>query len=271
MMLSAIITVLASATLKADLGSCLVYHAAFYLHDGTNFKGCFEVSGYNNAAYLDDNGINPFCNDKGVLELFKRKARENGKVYLYKNLHYISLKPLRLNAQAVESKYGFVDAADVVLLDSNSVVSITFQSVEYSKRDWVNSRIIVGSKGMLDSTMQERYWDSLVFATKKWSASSTDIQDYDFDETPFPEFVLYNYNPNINREELKRLIRLKIPVNFYEALAQELMRKNNLKRGPEESQIFRQLYEEASTRRLRKIQDWFWEKGILLIRINGTC
>jgi hypothetical protein len=69
LMLSAIITVLTSATLKADLGSCLVYHAAFYLRDGTNFKGCFEVSGYNNEAYLDDNGVNPFCNDKGVLAL----------------------------------------------------------------------------------------------------------------------------------------------------------------------------------------------------------
>jgi hypothetical protein len=111
----------------------------------------------------------------------------------------------------------------------------------------------------------------LIFATKNWSANSTDIPDYDFDETPFPEFVLYNYNPHINREELKRLIKLKIPVNFYEALAQELMRKNNMKGGPEERQIFRQLYAEASTRRLKKIQDWFWEKGILLIRINGTC
>lgn len=42
----------------ADLGSCTVYHAKFYLKDGRFFNACFEVGGDGLASWLEERNTN---------------------------------------------------------------------------------------------------------------------------------------------------------------------------------------------------------------------
>lgn len=269
LLLLTILCSLISSTLKADLGSCVVYHAKFYLKNGTVFNGCFEFSSYFEEASLDENNSNRFCNDKGVFDLFKKKQRESGKVEVYKKLHYVHPRPLHKRQGEYPPNYGFVLEKDKVLLDSSSISKLVFGRAEYSKRDWYTSKVIVGTVGMLDTIRQQRCWNQMIFSPD----SELDIiifQKYGFINGPYGGFALYNYNPQINVAELKRLILLKFPTN-YEAVSQEFRRKHKVKEGEEWTPRLQRLHEEAVARKLRSVKEWFWKKGVLLVTVNGTC
>ena len=261
---------LISATAKADLGSCVVYHAKFYLKNGDVFNGCFEFGSYGEEANLDKNNSNRFCNDKGVFDLFKKKQRENGKVEVYKTLHYVHPRPLHKRKDEYPPDYGFVLEKDKVLLDSNSISKLIFWSAEYSKRYWYTSEVIVGTVGMLDTIRQQRCWNQVIFSTENWETDTITFQGDGIMDGPFGGFALYNYNPQINVAELKRLVSLKFPIN-YEADLQEFKRKNKVKEGQEWTPKLQRLHEEAVARKLRSVKEWFWKKGILMVAVNGTC
>lgn len=257
------------SNLKADLGSCVVYHAKFYLKNGTVFNGCFEFSGYFEEASLDEKNTNRFCNDKGVFELLKKKQREYyGLVVVYKNLYYVEPLPMRKRQDEEPPQYGFVTPSDIVLLDSSDIVQMIFWSAEYSKRYWLTSEIITGTTEMLDTLRHKKYWNSLVFTTEGWESDTISFQEYI--DGPYGGYALYNYNPQINVAELKRLVHLKFPVN-YEAITREFNRKHKIKEGQEWTPKQRVLHEEAINRKMQSIKEWFWKKGIVLVAVNGTC
>lgn len=269
-LLLTVLFTLISFTLKADLGSCVVYHAKFYLKNGAVFNGCFEFSGYFEEASLDENNTNRYCNDKGIFSLFKKKQRENGKVEVYKTLHYVHPRPLHKRRDEVLPDYGFVLEKDKVVLDSSSISKMIFWSAEYSKRYWLTSEIIVGSVGMLDTIRQQRCWNRLVFSTENWETDSFDFQEHGYIDGPYGGFALYNYNPQINVAEMKRLVSLKFSIN-YEAVSQGFKRKHKIKDGQEWPPELQRLHEEEVARKLRSVKKWFWKKGILMVAINGTC
>lgn len=249
---------LISATVKADFGNCVVYHAKFYLKNGDVFNGCFEYSSYFEEAGLDNNNSNRFCNDKGVFDLFKKKQRGNSKVEVYKTLYYVQLRPRKQTDKWLPS-YGFVFPMDMMHLDSSEISTLRFQSAEHSKREWIASKVIVGTSSVLDSIRQKRYWNSLSFCTSD-EESDTIRLDY---IGHHGGYILYNYNPKINVAELKRLVYLRFsPQNA--AFLQKFRKKHRLKKGQEWTPKLLQLYQEA-------ISQWFWERGILIVEFQATC
>lgn len=270
LLLLTILFSLFSSQLKADFGSCVVYHAKFYLKNGTNFNACFEEWGYD--TYLDDNGSNQFCSDKGVFELFKKQQHEykNGKVPVYKNLYYVQPRFLRKQAADQIPSYGFVTEEDLVLLDSNAISKMIFWKAEYSKRYWYTSEIIVGTLGMLDTLQNQQYWNSLVFATQDWESDTIVYQDYGFIDGPYGGFALYNYNAQINVAELKRLINLKFTVHA-DTFLQEFKRKYKIKETDEWTSTIQEKYEKFVSTKIKALKTWFWKRGVLVVEVNGTC
>lgn len=258
--------------LKADLGSCVVYHARFYLKNGMIFNACFEYSGYANGAMLDDKGSNEFCSDAGVFRLFKIKQREdhyNNKSTVYKNLHYVSPRALRKNANSELPVYGFVLTEDVVLLDSGEIRKMVFWKAGYTKRDWLTSEIITGTQGMLDTLSNEKYRNKIVFQNEEES-DSTRIRYVEYIDGPYSGFALYNYNAQINAAELKRLVERWFPIQYH-AFWKDFAKKHKANGDiPLPSGLFR-LGTEILEKRMQKARRWFWEKKIVLIAVNGTC
>jgi hypothetical protein len=251
---------------KADLGSCVVYHAKFYLKNGDIFNGCFECPGYDEAARLDSNNRNAFCHDKGIFKLFKTRAKNEGAVTVYKNLHYVKVRPMRKKQEEM-AMFGFVEPSEVIYLDSARVSKIIFWHAEYSKRWWITAEIITGSKGMLDTLKNQRYWNHLLFSNEGLSPQEDSIREDPWIDGPYTGYVFYNYNAKINKAELRRLILSKVPrENIYDRFNQYWNKKGNMEKPSKPVDL--QRFIEKDDSRLRK---WFWQRGILIVRINGTC
>lgn len=270
LLLLTILFPLFSSQLKADFGSCVVYYAKFYLKDGTVFNACFEEWGYD--TYLDNNNFNHYCSDKGVFEVFKKQQQvySNGKVPVYKNLHYVQPRFLRKQAAENIPSYGFVTEKDLVYLDSGAISRMIFWKAERSKRYWLTSEIIVGTLGMLDTLQNQRYWNSLVFATQDWESDTIVYQDLGIVDGPYPGFALYNYNAQINVAELKRLIHLKFTLHD-DVILQEFKRKYKIKEQEEWTSTIQMKYEKFVSSKIKALKTWFWKRGVLVVEVNGTC
>lgn len=270
---------------SADMGSCVVYYAKFYLKDGTQFKGCFEIAGFDEAAVVDSNGLNKFCTDEAVFELLKRIQRNGcadcindggiqqqedfGKIAIYKNLRYIQPKPLYKKNQPYYffPTYGFVTEEDIVYVDSSEIEKTIFWEAKYSERDWLLSEIIVNDFSMVDSVNNLKYWTSIVVDL---DASNPDSLVYTNSDAMWG-FRLINYSSKNNIVELKRLAQLKLaPIikkGFYEKALAEFGHSPNRNYSEEEERYFREKYQQ----RIQRIKRWFWKRGIIMIKINGTC
>lgn len=269
-LLLTLLVTLFSVTLKADLGSCVVYHAKFYLKNGAVFNGCFEFTGYFEGTYLNEQNTNRFCNDKGVFELFKKQQIETGKVKVYKTLHYLHPRPLRKRRGEALPNYGFVLQEDKVTLDSSSILKLKFRRAEYSKREWLMSEIIVGTAGMLDTIRHHRYWNRVIASTENWETEGFMFKQHQYIDGPYGGFALYNYNPQVNIAEMKRLVRLKLPLD-QAALTEKFKRKHRLKDDQFWTREMQLLYNEEFAQKMQDIKRWFWAKGILMVTIQGTC
>jgi hypothetical protein len=251
---------------KADLGSCVVYYAKFHLKNGIFFNGCFEYPGYDEAARLDSNNRNTFCHDKGVFQVFKTLAKNEGAVTVYKNLHYVQVRPMRKKQEEM-ALFGFVESGDVMYIDSAQVSKIFFLKAEYSKRWWLTAELIIGSKGMLDTLKNQRYRNHLLFSNEGLSPQADTIREDAWIDGPYTGYILYNYNAKINKAELKRLILSKVPQeNIYDRFNQYWNKKENM--GNQSRIVDFQRFADREGIKLRK---WFWKRGILVVRINGTC
>ena len=279
---SILFTVFSLSFAKADLGNALVYYAKFYLNDGSSFKGCFEVNSYESDAYLDENGTNEYCNDKGVYNLLKKLQdqgnhfREDGgiqtevnynKIPIYKNIHSISPRSIKKSESQWELTYGFVDINDIVFLDTSDIDKIVFWEAKQSERLWLTSEMVIGTAGMIDTVVHQQYWNSIVV---DFEASSEDSLAFGKYEAMWG-YRLINYNPNNNVEELKRLANLKFHLRMEEDFLKRFRKNQNLAETETTSVEQDRLAFEARQRYFQSIRLWFWKKGIIMIRVNGTC
>jgi hypothetical protein len=281
LLLLSFILLLFSSQLKADMGGCVVYYAQFSLKNGTEFDGCFEISGYEEGAYLNDQGYNKYCSHKGVFDLLKMRQQElnelfgisavdqdgNAGIAIYKRLEYVYPSQINQKTSANLQCFGFVLENDIVYLHPNDISKIIFKRAENSKREWVTSELIIGSAGMLDTLHRKQYWNSL--SVFRQSPEPFVIGFESTEDVPVG-YDLYNYNPNINVAELKRLVLLQFPGElgvYHDAFIKE----NHLEKVFSWPPRLRWEYDEGIRQRMRAVKQWFWEKGIVIISVNGTC
>ncbi len=273
-----------SSFVKADLGSCVLYHAQFHLKDGSNLRAYFEYAGYFEGSWLED-GTNEFCSDEGILQLFKKhqkergeygfnsgdgglqKSKEYGKVAVYKSLK--SLKAQRVGSKnkfdkqpQVYGEYAFTKKVNIVFLDSTEINKLDFLGAEFCERDWLQTEIVVGTEELIETVKYQQYWNDLFVDLSQSKPDSIAFQSLG----SMWGYHLLNYNPQNNIAELKRLANLKLkfltrPNPYWEALKEE----NEI--TPKLKQVAREKFE----RDIQVVKDWFWERGIVMVRVNGTC
>lgn len=138
LLLLSVFFLLFSTQLKADAGGCVVYYAQFSLKTGTEFEGCFEISGYEEDAYLNDQGYNKYCNHKGVFDLLKLRQQEliefygisaveqegNAGIAIYKRLEYVYPCEINQKTKANLQCFGFVLENDIVYIHPNDISKI---------------------------------------------------------------------------------------------------------------------------------------------------
>lgn len=267
--------------LKADMGSCVVYYAQFYLKNGTDFEGCFEIAGYGEGTGLNDQGYNQYCSHKGVFDLLKIRQQElnefygisaveqdgNAGIAIYKRLEYVNPRARNQKPDTDSPNLGFVVSTDIVYLHPGDISKIIFKHAENSKREWVTSELIIGPPGMLDTIRHKKYWNSLYADLK---SGESFVVDFETDENVPVGYALYNYNPNINVAELKRLVLLKFPGELG-AFHDTFIKKNHLEKVFSWPPRLRWEYDEGIEQRMRALKQWFWEKGIVILSVNGTC
>lgn len=279
---SILLTAFSFSIAKADLGNALVYYAKFYLKDGSSFKGCFEVYSYDSDAYLDKNGTNEYCSDEGVFTLLKRiqnqgaHLRDDGgiqtetnynKVPIYKTINYISPRSIKKSENLWEMVYGFVDLDDIVFLDTADIDKVIFWDAKPSERLWLTSEMVIGTKGMIDTVLHQQYWNSIVVDFEASSEDSLAFGKYG----AMWGYRLINYNPNNNIEELKRLANIKFRLIMDDRFWDNFRKEKNLT-GTDSMSPEQERYDfEAKQQYFQSIRLWFWKKGIVMIRVNGTC
>lgn len=273
---------LSSTSIRADLGSCLVYEVKFYLKDGRVFNACFEVGGDSPGCFLDETGSNEFCNDAGVFELFKKiqkrrrsnyqhkggvqKIEDYGKVMVYKKLHYVSPKGMEKYKTKNLWRYGFVLASDLVYLDSTDIEKTIFWQAKYSARNWLTSEIVIGSPGMLDSIQNLQYWNKLGVSLYTMASDSLFFSD----DVEWG-YRMINYSSKNNVAELKRLARLKFSVGEEEIIRERIKRANGF--SPNDivpKKLNRQILNQIELEYQKK-KNWFWKRGVMIVKVNGTC
>ena len=261
-------------SVKAGLGNCVVYYAKFYLKSGAELNGCFEAFSLGNEYSLDNNGTNSFCSDKGVFEIFRRQQpdrHQGGKVPVYKQLYYVDFVKTGQSRKSFSDSrhFGFVLREDVFWLDSTDIVKMVFWSASYSERYWDTSRVLKGVQGMLDTIQQQKYWNTI--STKRiFKGDSITRQDIYPIIGAFGGYALFNYNPKINTAELKRIVTQRLTEEEDETV-KEFNRKNKLKEGQQLSPKQQQEYDKLQEQKMLETADWFWKRGVVIIRTNETC
>ncbi len=274
-----------SQTLKADLGSCLVYEAKFYLKDGSFFNGHIEVAGYGEMSYLDENGSNKYCSDTGMMALIKDLqgnqnillSRDGGsqniqdfdKLTVYKGIEEISPNPLKLNRRPYWSRntLGFIDKDDIIFLDSTEVDKIIFWNARYAKRNWIYYELIPAPKSMVETVRTQQYWNNLSIAKNP----DTHILEY---SEEFLEWgiEMINYNPKVNTIELKRLANLKLKALFdWDKIESKLAKQYDVDSKEYPNNGRSRLLSEYREKHFQEIREWFWEKKILIVQVWGSC
>ncbi len=276
---------LINSRLQADGGSCVVYQAKFYLKNGTMFTGSVEAAGYYAHNNLDADGRNSYCSNVGMLELVKILQREgyadqagdgvrpqqkdHGKLPVYKKLYTLQPRPRKPSGQVNAEAYGFLGAADVVFIDSSEVRRVVFISAARSRRSWAESGMVAAIPGLIDTVRQARFWNDLVV---NLGNSKPDSLVFGGRNAMLMQgYRLINYNAQINAEELARLARLKFTPQSEAAYWAAFRRQHGLPENGLLSPALQRAGLEQLDRQMQQISRWFWQKGIVVVRINGTC
>lgn len=266
--IAAVFIFLIPSKVKADLGSCAIYHAKFYLKDGSIFNGCFQLMGYENEAYLDKNGRNSFCNDDGVLRAFKLTQKKlSNKVPVYKRLYTFHPKSIFKSNNLFDlPSYGFAIKDDTRKIDSSEISNIIFWKAEECKNDWLTSELVLGNQEMIDTLQNKKYWNDIYLDL---GGELSDTLVFDSLGT-MGGYHLINYSPRNNVEEIKRLAHLKLKFLAGDTYTAFKKRKN-IPDNEDLSKELKQLYYDELYKKIYEAKKWLWQKGILMIRVNGTC
>lgn len=273
--------------LKADLGSCVVYQAKFYLKDGTTFNACFESRGYDKGSYLDDNETNEFCNDEGVFQLLKylqknkrysyskdafvQQKADYKKMVVFKKLETLIPQKRIKDDHYFHWQYGFVAKEDIVFVDSTEIKKMVFWSATYAKRRWLESEILVCNQELMETIAEQKYWNEIYVTVNQEDTLN-------FSKSPnsmlMEGYHLINYSPNNNVKELQRLARLKLSFLTSEKQRQfweKFRKKHNITSDERMQEELKRKGYEIMERKIQKAKDWLWQRGIVAIRVNGTC
>lgn len=273
--------------LKADLGSCVVYQAKFYLKNGNTFNACFESRGYDKGSYLNDHHTNEFCNDEGVFQLLKylqknkrysyskdafvQQKADYKKMVVFKKLETLVPQKRTKDAHYLHWQYGFVAKEDIIFVDSTEIEKMVFWSATYAKRRWLESEILVCSKELINTITEQKYWNEIYVTVNQKDTLN-------FSKSPnsmlMEGYHLINYSPNNNVQELQRLARLKLSFLTNEKQRQ-FWEKFRKKYGSPIDRIMKKKLErkghEMIERKVQNAKEWLWKRGIVAIRVNGTC
>ena len=193
----------------ADLGNSLVYQVQITLKNNSYLIGYFEISSYDEEAYLDSNQLNKYCSNEGMMHLVRIRVQregygpdnrpiENSKFTLYKNIHYPkNFKRPEINRYLFQ--FGVVNEKDVVVIDTNDIKSISFIGVKQNKRDWLQSEIVIAPNNIIDALYLSEpinvYYQAF---------GGDDPNEY------MSGFYVFSYNKNLTEKELKQLTQ-----NYY--------------------------------------------------------
>jgi len=187
----------------ADLGNSLVYQVEIQLKSNSFIVGYFEIGSYDEEAYLDNNGLNKYCSNEGMMQLVRMKIKrdnygpdnmpiENSKFTLYKNIHY----PGNFKRPTTDMPpFGIVNEKDVLIIDTNDIKKISFIGVKQNKRDWLQSELVIATSNIIDA---------LSFS----EPTNLYYQAYGGDDPNeyMSGFYVFSYNKNLNEKELKQLV-----------------------------------------------------------------
>lgn len=270
---------------KADYGNCIVYEAKFYLKDGTQFNGSIEVAGDGNMSYLNEDGYNEYTSDEGMFELFKKIQNKSfnfqnsiggtfnpdhfNKVIVFKKIEEVLLSSMVKSNKIryYNPLYGFVNEGDIVYLDSTDVDKIVFWKAKYVKRDWLTSELVLSPNSMIETIKSKQYWNRLsAFHHPETGQLNFSEQFLDW------SIQMINYNPKVNIAELKRLAKLKLKdIYENEEIGNRMIEKYTLDLDDKTEDMKRRIVAECIKRNFQEIREWFWERGILIVQIWGTC
>ncbi len=181
-------------------GSCLVYHAAFTMTDGTVYTGYFEVSGHNEPwVELDEtSNSNAYGNSDSLLSLVYRLCgvSENERsatagdhrFTIYKN-YYLPEK-LKGNDEFPIRQFGLIAAEEKIDLDIHQIRSVEFLEVRPAERDWLNSELVETTGNMIRQIYQGPYRN---YHYIPYASESTE------------GYLMLNFNPELNRSALEKL------------------------------------------------------------------
>ena len=272
-----------AVVLQADLGTCLMYHAKFYLNNGEVFNGSFEVCGEGEFVFLGEDGKNEFCNDEGLMELlnglhksdyfwgfspgFSISENDLDKIPVVKNFYNVQPKGMNKQMDRELPVFGFVAKKDLIMLDPADLDKVVFWDVEYVQRSWDFSEVVIGSQGMIDTVLTERYWNLIYL----------DDVSFDLDTLRFSDsgimsgYILINYNARNNVEELKRLARLKFQSLKINAFMQEVKKDHGIGEYEPVSDEVYEIFEVRWKQKIQGIKDWFWKRGVVVAYVWTGC
>ena len=267
---STLFILLIHLTCYADLGHSIVYQIQIELKNNIIVKGYFEDSGYH-VPYLDDNGLNKDCTDKGMANAV-RLVVKSGKYYqdqlvdssrtfiLYKNIHY----PQHFHSPTASGiQFGIVKQSDVINIDTLDILTIKFISAKTNRRDWLQSELLIASDDIVDMVNSQKYFKSHYLPLIVNG------------EDAMQGVILFSYDSAIDKEKLKKIIskyhdkifdfniNYKIYRTIYTTKISEKeyeydqigFRKLKLKKEQESREIYEQLN----------------KKNVVLIRVWSTC
>lgn len=267
-----ILILLSIATqLRADLGSCVLYHAKFYMKDGSTFNGCFRAAGYGWEADLDDNETNKFCDDEGVFEAFKLVQRDRKSlVQVYETLHIFQPTPIfgQKDDFYMTPSYGVANREDIRSVDSSDIHHMVYWEIERCKNDWLTSEVALCDRNVIDTLLNGKYWNAIYVELN----SSVDTLGFNKYSGAMWGFHLINYSSKNNLAELKRLAQLKLSYLLEEDYTYSAFKKRmNIPQDTELSVKMKKLYRKQQQEKIERVKEWMWKRGIFMIRVNGTC
>lgn len=239
----------------ADLGSAVVYHASVTLKSGKTVTGYFIVGGYEEYAYLNDKGTNPYCSDTGLMKVFKEVAR-NRRWPGYRNIYYPKYfclpdangKPNR------EMQLAVALASDTFSVHFSEIRSVKFHDVEpyRSFLPGVESFRIVTPE-MLNMLQYGPFWGGYVFSGLEGSEMG---------------IYLLNFNEKYNKAEIERLYKThwEKKLKVYDHSEKKYFDANGKKDDKRSKRDF-DLYQKAR----EEMRVWFEERNVLIVFDWGTC
>ncbi len=232
-----------------------MYHASLTLKSGKTVAGYFIVGGYEEYAYLNSKGTNPYCSDTGLMKVFQKVAQDRGfpgfrKIYYPK---YFCL-PGKNGKPDPERQLSAVLSSDTFSVLYSEIRSAKFLGVERYKSflPGVESFRIV-TPDTLEMLQYGPFWGGYVFAWPNGGEGG---------------IYLLNFNEKYNKAEIERLFQThwKKKLAVYDESEKKYMKADGTKDAKQSKKDF-----DAHNKARDEMLKWFEERNVLVVFDWGTC